>query len=451
MNINTWFELSWNQKKPIQVPQCSLNGASISDHDLNQHITKWHEGLSDLNFNAHRIEQTSQLAVIYFNASGQHTGILLSQLPSKKEVTFSGIIVIKFNNNIIQQIDVFEDTHLLRDELRKTSHKTYTPEDFPHNTFDGPAGKLYQAILTLTSPPCGIDQHIVNTFRYLFSHVNEDYLPDPATFTFLFNNVSSKALSIPVKDATITLQWYQPTKIDSNAPIVLYFHGGGWVMGSPDRYDLVCRKLADTAKAHVFCPNYRLAPEYAFPTYFDDCFETYLWLRKNLFALGLNSQRLIVGGDSAGGTITGGLVHYCKDHQHPLPDALLFLSPASDLCFENYPTYLEKSQPNLMLSFAAVAFQRAAAFPYEVWKHPYYSPAHGNLDKFPPSLVMIGEDDPLAEENHAFVAKLNASHVPVTTIIGKQLPHAYHLFMLGEPPADEAFEHMALLINNKIE
>src|ERR1700709_2215961 len=117
---------------------------------------------------------------------------------------------------------------------------------------------------------------------------------------------SAKPLSIPAPHGAIPARIYTPKqlrKTDGLAPCLVFFHGGGWVIGDLDSHDVVCRKLAHEAEMIVISVDYRLAPEHKFPAAVDDAVAATNWIALKASQLGIDTSRLTVGGDSAGGNL----------------------------------------------------------------------------------------------------------------------------------------------------
>ncbi len=117
---------------------------------------------------------------------------------------------------------------------------------------------------------------------------------------------STESLTIPGPAGPIPARLYKPLKLrqtDGLAPCLVFFHGGGWVIGDLDSHDVVCRTLAHEGQLIVASVDYRLAPEHRFPAAVDDAIAATEWISNNALSLGIDAARLLVGGDSAGGNL----------------------------------------------------------------------------------------------------------------------------------------------------
>ena len=117
---------------------------------------------------------------------------------------------------------------------------------------------------------------------------------------------------IPGPTADLPIRIYRPNS-DQNAPALVYFHGGGWVMNFIDIYDAAAHRLANQSGSVVISVNYQKAPEHPFPIPFDDCYATLLWVKENATELGIDVNRIGVGGDSAGGNLAAAVAIKARD------------------------------------------------------------------------------------------------------------------------------------------
>lgn len=280
---------------------------------------------------------------------------------------------------------------------------------------------------------------MVNALREFIARVPENFSIDIPDLDRLMGEVDIQEIYIKKADRTIRALYYSTEKSrHSDAPVLTYLHGGGWVALAPENYDLVCRKFSLTSNINVICPDYRLLPEHPFPASFDDCYDTYLWLKETNDDLLFDRDKIFLGGDSAGGAMTASLIHRLHDEEKPLPIGILMLSPATDLDFQKYESFRKSAPRQLLLDPALAEFEAALYVPYEMKTHPYVSPVYGDLSYFPPTLVMNGQDDPLTDDASNFVQKLKDSGVSLVDFINCEgMPHVYHT-NLGMCPESEA-------------
>jgi acetyl esterase len=192
-------------------------------------------------------------------------------------------------------------------------------------------------------------------------------------------------------------------------PVLVYFHGGGWVIGDLDTHDVLCRELANAAGCAVVAVDYRMGPEHRFPAAVDDVLAATRWVRREAAALGLDAGRLAVGGDSAGGNLAAVVAIAARD-ACDLPIACqLLIYPATDMR-RGHPSHQSNGQGYLLTRDTMAYF------------HDHYitDPAHDldwraspllhtDLAGLPPALVITAGHDPLRDEGAAYAQALTAA------------------------------------------
>lgn len=210
----------------------------------------------------------------------------------------------------------------------------------------------------------------------------------------------------------------------TSAPLLIYYHGGGWVIGDLDTHDDICRKLARDARCSVVAVDYRLAPEHPAPAALDDCIAATKWMFSNAATIGVDPARIAIGGDSAGGNLAA-LVSL---HAGVNPVFQLLVYPATDMRMD-YPSHRENAQGYLLTADSMTWFIGHYLQGDERKKHePLYSPIlsdDGTLKKSPPTLVITAEFDPLRDEGEAYAARLAAVGVPTSTVRFNGQIHAF--------------------------
>jgi len=142
----------------------------------------------------------------------------------------------------------------------------------------------------------------------------------------------TRSVSIPGLSGTIPARHYRPPTGGGPAPLVVYYHGGGWVLaGGLDVYDSVCRLICRDAGVHVLAVDYRLAPEHPAPAAVDDAYAAYRWAREHAVELGADPRRVAVGGDSAGGNLAAVVTRLARDAGDPLPALQWLITPVTEM------------------------------------------------------------------------------------------------------------------------
>jgi acetyl esterase len=213
---------------------------------------------------------------------------------------------------------------------------------------------------------------------------------------------------IPVGAGDIGARVYEP--VTDPPGTVVYYHGGGWVIGSADDFDAVCRVLAATSGCRVVSVDYRLAPEHPFPAAADDAYDAFVWVARNLAGSGAT----IVAGDSAGGNLAAVTALRSRDEDGPEIALQVLVYPVVDHDFTT-GSYDEYADAGLILNHGEMVWfwDLYAPDPAER-SHPHASPLHAvDHSGLPPAYVVVAEFDPLRDEVLAYAAKLEAAGVPV--------------------------------------
>jgi acetyl esterase len=196
-------------------------------------------------------------------------------------------------------------------------------------------------------------------------------------------------------------------------PVVVYFHGGGWVIANLNVYDASPRALVNAADCVVVSVAYRQAPEAPFPAAADDAFAAYRWVCANAAALGGDPARVAVVGESAGGNLATGVALRARDEGVPPPVYQLLIYPVTDQTTLDRPSQVEHADAK-PLNTAMLAWFYGHYTPDPAQRaHPYASPLLADLAGLPPATVITAESDPLRSEGEAYAEALRAAGVPV--------------------------------------
>jgi acetyl esterase len=197
-------------------------------------------------------------------------------------------------------------------------------------------------------------------------------------------------------------------------PVLVYFHGGGWVTGDLDVNDTWCRALAEWTPCIVVSANYRHAPEHPFPAAIDDAYAATRWVAANIGAYEGDPARIGVSGASAGGNLAAAVALRARDEQGPALHLQYLVYPVCDSSM-TMPSY-EANAEGYSLTREAMRWYWQCYVPDAgLREHPYASPAHAkDFSGLPPAYVLTAEFDPLRDEGEAYAAALKAAGVPVT-------------------------------------
>jgi len=276
-----------------------------------------------------------------------------------------------------------------------------------------------QALLTIKRLAGIRDSDDVETARGALDNDMDAVAPRPCPMRQLRElRVAADAVSLPAR-------LYVPESAPSTPPLLVYFHGGGFVVGSLRSHDAAVRELAHLAGTAILSVAYRLAPEHKAPAPADDAYRAYQWARANADALGVDAERIGVGGDSAGGNISALVSQRCRDRDERGPEVQVLIYPATDLTNSSasHATFrsgflLEGETIDWYLSHYLVDDEQR--------RSPEVSPLFAaRFDGLPPTILVTAGFDPLRDEGAAYAEKLREAGVAVTYRCEPGLVHGF--------------------------
>lgn len=210
-------------------------------------------------------------------------------------------------------------------------------------------------------------------------------------------------------------------------PVLVFFHGGGWVIGSIEMYDPVCRALTNRGQCVVVSVEYRLAPEYQFPAAPEDCYAATKWVAENAASLNGDPARIAVGGDSAGGNLSAVVSQMAKERSGPKLVFQLLIYPATDYYLPGTPSLMENGEGYFLTRDSMIWFS-GHYLPEGFDRYdPLAFPLHAkDFSGLPPAFVMTAEYDPLRDEGELYAERLKEAGVPVQV---KRYPGMIHGFV----------------------
>jgi len=231
--------------------------------------------------------------------------------------------------------------------------------------------------------------------------------------------------------------------------VLVYYHGGGWVLGDLESHDNVCRALANGAGCVVVSVDYRLAPEHKFPAAPEDCYAATRWVAENAESLGADPSRVAVGGDSAGGNLAAAVAMMARDRSGPAIRFQLLFYPVTD-CALDTPSQKEFAADGYVLSRGDMEW---------FWNHyleagadrqnPYACPLRAkNLGNLPPALILTASHDPLRDEGERFAERLMTSGTKVTCTRYDGVVHGFVSFADALDQGKKGLEQAAEALRN---
>jgi len=290
------------------------------------------------------------------------------------------------------------------------------------STLDPQARALLDRIAALNRPP--IDTMPLDEIRALFEEMFTRLGgPPPAVGNVLEVTAPGPRGSIPVRV-------YTPEGAHEARPLFVYFHGGGWVCGSRDSYDSVCRLLTRGSGCVVASVDYRRAPEHPAPEPFEDCYAAFEWLAGHGAELGADASRLAIGGDSAGGGLAASVALKARDANGPKIAHQLLIYPAVSGGVTRSESYRLYSEGYLLTADRIAFYDRCHLPRRELADVPYVFAARAEtLRGLPPASLIFAECDPIRDEGLDYADRLRADGVPVEVRIYPGMIHAFFSFI----------------------
>lgn len=316
---------------------------------------------------------------------------------------------------------------------------------------DDPAMPSYRVIANNRQPVALRDMMILPVRT---GYIGQDRVkPDPAlvppTGAEAVPDVDVDTVYLPVRDGVASALVYRPQGVapGDELGVILYVHGGGFTVGSAADTDYITRRLAKDNGVIVVSANYRLAPEYPFPTPLDDVADLYAWLRTDAHRLGGDPRWVAVAGDSAGSNFAAALPLLARERGLAAPDAVLMYGAFVDFAQERWPSFQAQAPRGIVYDSAFFGFIRGAYLPTTPWTDPLASPIYGDLAGYPPTFLATGTHDPIVDSAKAFAEALAAEGVTVDGYFPEGMPHGFYFFPdVQVPEGDVAFERTAAFL-----
>jgi len=234
--------------------------------------------------------------------------------------------------------------------------------------------------------------------------------------------VENRTIPGPVQPIPIRVYWPETGR---KLPVLVYFHGGGWVIGTLDQVDAQCRALANGAQCVVVNVDYRLAPEHKYPAAADDAYAAVRYVAEHATEFDADPGRIAVGGDSSGGNLAAVACLMARDRGGPQIAFQLLVYPVTDYD-DDRPSMHEFAEGYMLTRAMMPYFWRHYVANAEEARSPYASPINAkSLAGLPPAMVITAECDPIRDQGEAYGQRLQEAGVPV---IMKRYAGAIHVF-----------------------
>ena len=279
-------------------------------------------------------------------------------------------------------------------------------------------------------------QQAIDMFKEMGAKMGEAKDMDDMRAIMIETQAPDGVTCTPVDAGGVSAEWSVAAGVDE-AKVVLYVHGGGYVMGSAGSHRDVTGRLSKAAGARVLSLNYRLAPEHPFPAPVDDAVAAYRWL----LAQGISPGNIAVAGDSAGGGLAIATLLALRDAGEPLPAAGIGISPWVDMegTGESMTTRAAVDpvvQKEGLLGMAKLYLGDADP------KNPLAAPLHADLAGLPPLLLQVGDAETLLDDSTRLAERARAAGVDVTLKVWDEMPHVWHLFAPILPEGRQAIDEI---------
>jgi acetyl esterase len=275
--------------------------------------------------------------------------------------------------------------------------------------------------------------------RRLYRDSRAPLLPPPPAMEVV------QLLLAPGAEGPVPVRYYRPlgSSNDARLPALVYFHGGGWVIGDLDTHDVVCRTIATAAHCAVFSVEYRKAPEAPFPAAVDDCFAATQYVAAQAATFGIDAGRTAVGGDSAGGNLAAVTTLLARDFGGPALSYQLLIYPATDQQM-TLPSIERNGKGYLLTKDAMLYFRRHYLPRTEDWRDWRASPLLApTLAGVPPAFVLTAGYDPLVDEGTAYAERLAREGVRTEHVNYPDMVHGFITMGRVLDTANEALDRCA--------
>lgn len=236
---------------------------------------------------------------------------------------------------------------------------------------------------------------------------------------------SCEERTIPSRGGPLPVRIYRPLAQSPRAPLMVFFHGGGWMVGSLRSYDAAVRRLAAKTGCVIVSVGYRLAPESVFPAAVEDSWDAFTWSSDHAGELSADNAKMVVCGDSAGGNLSAAIAQMCLDSGRYRIALQVLIYPSTDMS-RSWPSFERNGKGNMLTAAAVEMFVNQYAPDPADRLDPRASPMRRrNLAGLPRALIVSAEFDPLVDDNQAYAERLEQAGVPVRYVCFPGMIHPF--------------------------
>lgn len=241
-------------------------------------------------------------------------------------------------------------------------------------------------------------------------------------------NIISRTFIIPVTDGAVTGYLFEKVKdkaISGQNSLIILFHDGGWMLGNMRKCNAVCSNICDATGASVLAIDYRLAPQFKFPTPLEDCYEAFIWAAQGARYWKVDPDKIYVMGNCAGGNLAASVSRLARDRKGPKIAGQILFSPVADgrMRTESFEKY--KDCPTLTQKAMTFYIQNYSREPKDILD-PLFSPLLAkDHSRLPETLIICGEYDPLLDDSQLYAEALASADTPAKCLVCKGMIHSF--------------------------
>ena len=243
-----------------------------------------------------------------------------------------------------------------------------------------------------------------------------------------------------VKAGGVDAEWIAAPGANADR-VILYLHGGGYVIGSINTHRAMVSRIARASNARALAIDYRLAPEHPFPAAVEDATAAYRWL----LAQGYKPGKIVIAGDSAGGGLTIVLLLAIRDAGLPMPAGAVPISPWTDLEGTGESVHTRAAR-DVMVNMENLTSSAKQYYGTHDPKDPLVSPVHGNFRGLPPMLIQVGDAEILLDDATRVAKSAKAAGVDVELEVWDEMPHVWHVFAKLLPEGQQAIDKIGKFV-----